>query len=257
MARTVPVELNGNDTRDDARQPLDTIIFPGAGFGELALAAALVWQPGMLAEVEELEIRAPLLLSESSAKIVRVAIDPQDGSLTVKAREVGSTDPWTLHTVGRILREPRDGLLRQEAPVLPTRQPDFSGDSHAALTDAVGLNYGPAFQCIDFGWIDGGSALAVLKMPQGIEAELAQMHLHPAVLDCTYQLIVQLLKDETGAHGDLTFIPTKMGRISFRASQAQPGFARATLLRRTAHSLSAEFTVFDTEGVPIATVTLA
>lgn len=232
----------------------DTIIFPGAGFGELALAAALEWQPGTLAEVEELEIRAPLLLSESSAKIVRVAIDPQDGSLTVKAREVGSTDPWTVHTVGRILREPRDGLLRQDAPVLPTRQPDFSGASHAALTEAVGLKYGPAFQCIDFGWVENGSALAVLKMPQGIEAELAQMHMHPAVLDCTYQLTVQLLKDSMGMHEDLTFIPTKMGRISLRASQAQPGFARATLLRRTAHSLTAEFTVFDTEGVVIATV---
>ncbi|WP_315129188.1 type I polyketide synthase [Comamonas antarctica] len=232
----------------------DTIIFPGTGFGELALAAALLWQPGTLAEVEELEIRAPLLLSESSAKIVRVAIDPQDGSLTVKGREVGSTDPWTLHTVGRILREPRDGLLRQDAPVLPTRQPDFSGASHAALTEAAGLGYGPAFQCIDFGWVDGGSALAVLKMPQSIEAELAQTHLHPAVLDCTFQLIIQLLKDDMGVHEGVTFIPTKMGRISFRASQAQPGFARVTLLRRTAHSLSAEFTVFDTEGVPIATV---
>ncbi|MCD2512437.1 type I polyketide synthase [Comamonas endophytica] len=232
----------------------DTTIFPGTGFGELALAAALQWQPGTLAEVEELEIRAPLLLNEGSAKIVRVSIDPQDGSLSVKGREVGSTDPWTLHTVGRILREPRDGLLRQDAPVLPTRQPDFSGDSHAALTEAAGLGYGPAFQCIDFGWVEGGSALAVLKMPQSIEAELAQTHLHPAVLDCTFQLIIQLLKDEMGVHEGLTFIPTKMGRISFRASQAQPGFARVTLLRRTAHSLSAEFTVFDTEGVPIAAV---
>lgn len=232
----------------------DTTIFPGTGFAELALAAALQWQPGALAEIEELEIRAPLLLNEGSAKIVRVAIDPQDGSLSVKGREVGSTDPWTLHTVGRILREPRDGLLRQDTPVLPTRQPDFSGASHAALTEAAGLGYGPAFQCIDFGWVDGGSALAVLKMPQSIEAELAQTHLHPAVLDCTFQLIIQLLKDEMGVHEGLTFIPTKMGRVTFRASQAQPGFARVTLLRRTAHSLSAEFTVFDTEGVPIATV---
>lgn len=232
----------------------DTIIFPGTGFAELALAAALLWQPGELAEVEELEIRSPLIIGESSAKIVRVAIDPQDGSLTVKGREIGSTDPWTLHTVGRILREPRDSLLQQDSPVLPTRQPDFSSASHAALTEAVGLAYGPAFQCIDFGWVNDGSALAVLKIPESITSEMAQTHLHPAVLDCTFQLIIQLLKDDLGVHEGVTFIPTKMGRVTFRASQAQPGFARVTLLRRTAHSLTAEFTVFDTEGVAIAVV---
>ena len=232
----------------------DATVFPGTGFAELALAAALAWHPGDLAEIEELEIRSPLLLSDDHAQLARLSIEAQDGSLTIKAREYAGTDPWTLHAVGRILREPRGILLQKKSLVLPTRQPDFNSASHEALTQAAGLTYGPAFQCIDYGWIDDNSALAVFKIPESIEAELEHTHLHPALLDCTFQLIIQLLKEDLGTHDGMAFVPTKMGRIAFCASKAKPGFSRATLLRRTAHSLTAEFTVFDTDGIAIAVV---
>jgi len=227
-------------------------VFPGAGYSELALAAALAWHPGDLAEIEELEIHSPLLLSADHAKLVRLCIEAQDGSLTIKGREFGSTEPWALYAVGRILSEPRDILLQLQCPLLPIRQPDFNGASHAALTQAAGLAYGPAFQCIDYGWVEDNSALAIFKIPDSIKAELEHTHLHPALLDCTFQLIFQLLKDDPGMHDGVTFVPTKMGRIAFRASKASPGFARATLLRRTPRSLTAEFTVFDTDGLAIA-----
>ncbi|MEQ1485778.1 type I polyketide synthase [Methyloglobulus sp.] len=227
-------------------------VFPGTGFFELVVAATLAWNPGDLAEIEELEIVSPLLLTEDHSKLIRLSIDPRDGGLTIKGREYVSAEPWTLHAVARVLREPRDILLRQEMPVLPTRLPDFSCTSHEALTIAAGLSYGPAFQCIDYGWVEKNSALAVFKIPESIEDELEHTHLHPALLDCTFQLIIQLLKNELDAHVGFTFVPIKIGRIAFQSSNAKPGFARATLLRRTTHSLTAEFTVFDTDGIPIA-----
>jgi acyl transferase domain-containing protein/NADPH:quinone reductase-like Zn-dependent oxidoreductase/acyl carrier protein len=229
-------------------------VFPGAGYCELSLAAALAWHTGDLAEIEELEIHSPLLLCTDRAKLVRLSIEAQDGSLTIKGREYAGTEPWTLYAVGRILREPRDILLRAESPLLPTRQPDFNGASHAALTLATGLAYGPAFQCIDYGWVEENSALAVFKTPESIETELEHTHLHPSVLDCTFQLIFQLLKEDVSVHDGITFVPTKMGRIAFRVGKARPGFARATLLRRTPRSLTAEFTVFDTDGLVMAVV---
>ena len=230
------------------------IVFPGAGFSELALAATLAWHPGDLAEIEDLEIHSPLLLSADYTKVVRLKIEAQDGSLTIKARDYGGTEPWTVHAVGRVLTKPGDILLREESLLLPRDQPDFNGASHKALTDANGLTYGPAFQCIDYGWVKGNSVLAVFKIPESIEAELEHTHLHPALLDCTFQLIFQLLKDNFGAHAGITFVPTKMGRIAFRSSKAKPGFARATLLRQTQRSLTTEFTIFDTDSIAIAVV---
>ncbi|MCP4337582.1 MAG: type I polyketide synthase [Desulfobulbaceae bacterium] len=232
----------------------DSTVFPGTGFSELTLAAALVWQPGDLVDIEGLEIRSPLLLNSDHAKLTRLSIDAQDGRVTIKGRDYNSTEPWTLHAVGRILGEPQEILLQQESLVLPTRQPDFTGASHEALTRKVGLKYGPAFQCIDYGWVEKDSALTVFKIPESIETELEKNHLHPALLDCTFQLIIQLLRDDVGIHHGVTFVPTRIGRIAFRESHAKPAFARAKLLRRVPHSLTAEFTVFDMTGVVIAVV---
>ncbi len=232
----------------------DATVFPGTGFSELCLAAALAWHPGELAEIEGLEIRSPLILSKDRAKLIRVSIEAQDGSVTIKGRDHCSTEPWSLHAVGRILQEPQEILLQQNCPALPARRPDFTGSSHAALTRKAGLSYGPAFQCVDYGWVEGDSALAVFKIPESIKAELEQSRIHPALLDCTFQLIIQLLREEAGVHDGVTFVPIRMGRIAFRKGRTWPVFVRATLLHRARHSLTAEFSVFDRDGLAIAVV---
>ncbi len=238
----------------------DAVVFPGTGFAELALAAALAWQPGELAAIEGLEIRTPLLLDRDQSKLIRVTIEAQDGSVTIKGRNYCGTEPWTLHGVARIVLEPHDIPLRQKCPALPTRHADFTGAGHQLLTRQAGLSYGPAFQCIDYGWVvegtagSGNSALAVFKIAESIASELEHSHLHPALLDCTFQLIIQLLKEDIGMHEGVAFVPIRMGRISFRKSGAAPAFARATLLRRGPHSLTAEFTVYDSNGQAIAAV---
>ncbi len=232
----------------------DANVFPGTGFSELALAAAFAWQRGLVAEIEGLEIRSPLLLSHDHSKLIRLSIEARDGSMTVKGRDHCGTEPWVLHAVARILAEPQETLLSAECPILPTRQPDFTITSHEMLTRKAGLTYGPAFQCIDYGWLEGDSALCVLRIPESIEKEIEDCYLHPAILDCTFQLIIQLLREDVGVHEGITFVPTRMGRIAFRQNHAKPAFAQATLLRRAPHSLTAEFTVFDSSGLAIAFV---
>ena len=232
----------------------DVNVFPGTGFSELALAAAFAWQHGIVAEIEGLEIRSPLLLSDDHSKLIRLNIEALDGSMTIKGRDHCSTESWVLHAVARILTEPQENLLRRECPLLPARQPDFTTASHEILTRKAGLMYGPAFQCIDYGWLEGDSALGVFRIPESIENEIATCYLHPAILDCTFQLIIQLLREEVGVHEGIAFVPTRMGRISFRQNNAGPAFAQATLLRRGPHSLTAEFTVFDSNGLAMAVV---
>ena len=232
----------------------ETTVFPGTGFSELILAAALAWQPGNLAEIEDLEIHSPLLLDNDTTRLIRLRIDPHDGSVTVKGRKYCSTEPWTLHAAARILSEPQEILLQQQFPALPERKVDFTSADHEALTHRVGLGYGPAFQCIDYGWVNKDAALTVFKIPESILSELDHSLLHPALLDCTFQLILQLLQDQINRYKDIVFVPTRMGRIAFKKSVERPTFAQAVLIRRAPHSLTAEFAVFDGNGVCIATV---
>lgn len=232
----------------------EATVFPGTGFVELALAAALAWHPIENAEIEELEIRAPLLLNETNAKIIRLHIRPEDGSFTISAREQGNTEAWMVHAAGRILTEPGVRLLQQSAPLYPARQPDFYTASHEALTRTAGLAYGAEFQRIAYGWIEGKAALAVFTTQAEPAPDLAHTHLHPAILDCSFQLIIQLLKDDLPMQEGIAFVPIKMGRIVFHQTHAMPHAARATLLNRSPHSLTAEFTLFAADGSVIATI---
>ena len=229
-------------------------VFPGAGFAELALAASFAWKNTDLAEIEELTIQTPLLLNNTLAKLIRLNIDAKDGAFAIKSRQYGSNENWTEHSSGRILSEPNQLLFKQIEPALPTRQPDFTSISHNQLTSANDLTYGEAFQCIDFGWIEENSAIAVFKIPENIKIELTHYHLHPSLLDCTFQLIFQILKDYVDTHAGVTFIPTKLGNLTFNYKAGKPNFAKATLLRHTPRSLIAEFCIYDETGLPIAVI---
>ena len=233
----------------------EAAVLPGSAHAEMALAAALVWHPSAIVEIEDLEIHSPLLLADDRSAVVRLSIDPLDGKLTIRSREqLGGTD-WAVHASARVVREAQDNLLREVLPDLPQRPADFDADSHAALTRAIGIHYGPAFQCIEQGWIDGKSALAALRVAPGVEAEIPHAHLHPALLDSAFQLLFQLLHKAIDADDAIAFIPTRFGRVILRAGQeGPPCFARATLLRRSARSLQAEFALFSAAGRVIAVV---
>ena len=254
--------LTWENKLDSLRFPLladhvvgDATVFPGAGFVELALAAAHAWHPeDAIMDIEELEIRAPLLLSDQLSKETRLSIEPEDGSFTIISREYAASEPWTQHAKGRILVESQALALLLKAPTPIDRQPDFFSTDHKMLTRASGLDYGPAFQCIRHGWIDGNNALAVLDLPEVVRSNLEQMHLHPGILDCGFQLIFQLLKEDTNLYQGMVFVPTKIGRIIFRSDSGRPHLVRATLLRRAPHSLTAEFELFDDAGNAVAVI---
>ncbi len=232
----------------------DATVFPGAGFAELALIAGRLWHNEAIVEIEELEIRAPLLLNDERSNVIRTHIDAQDGSLTISSRELLSDDPWAVHAVARLLGEAHDGLLSGSLPELPTRAADFTAAEHATLTHAVGIAYGPAFQCIERGWIEDNSVLGKLYIPPVIASQIETMLLHPALLDCAFQLVFQLLRGMAAENEGIAYVPTKLGRIAFRVGLPAPAYAHATLLKQSPRSLQAEFMLFAADGRPVASL---
>ncbi|MDP2901743.1 MAG: SDR family NAD(P)-dependent oxidoreductase [Methylovulum sp.] len=236
------------------------VVFPGAGFVELAVAAAFQAHPDDFLEIEELEIRSPLLLSHDHSKVIRFSLDAVDSRFTLRSRELAKSSEWLQHGVGRVLIDATGNTLMGTsklditAPAIPKRTPDFDRASHQRLTESVGIEYGPAFQTISHGWIDGNHALGVFTLPETIRAGFDRYYLHPALLDCAFQLVFQILKDTHAQHEGMAFVPVKMGRIHLRTNKAVPAFAKATVLHRAPHSLNTEFILFDADGVAIAVI---
>ncbi|MGE7990784.1 SDR family NAD(P)-dependent oxidoreductase [Pseudomonas sp. NPDC089554] len=226
----------------------ESVLFPGAGFTELALAVALVQQPGAFADIEELEIHNPLLLASDASKKLRVTLEEADGTLRIASRTLAQHEEWQTHVVARLPGEARGVLLEAHAPALPQRPADYSGEHHLALTRAVGLDYGPAYQAVAAAWVEPSRVLAQLAVPAAIEGELASLHVHPALLDGAFQLITELLVDQPGSNRGLAFIPVRFGRIAYAVGRGVPSLAEVRQLKRTAHSLLVDFTLFDAAG---------
>ncbi|MDN3553983.1 SDR family NAD(P)-dependent oxidoreductase [Halomonas almeriensis] len=235
-------------------------IFPGAGFIELALAAAARWRDARPLDIEELEIQAPMMLDGQHGRLSRLAITPEDGRVSVHSREPAVGEEWQLHATARIMTQSKGLMLERAAPRLPEREPDLTLPEHLAMASRLGLDYGPAFQAIDRAWIDENEVIGHIQPTPAIAEQLDVQHLHPGILDSAFQLFLPLLARQSARQGEsferqgMAFVPVRVGRIQWSPDAGQPAVARARLLKQAPYSFTADFELFDAEGRAVAVV---
>ena len=227
-------------------------VFPGAGFVELTLAAALQLKDSPLLDIEELEIRAPLLLDGPYGRTMRLSYLPEDGRLEIHSREPATGVEWQLNAVARTMRESRGFLLNRTAPVMPTRAPDYTLEDHLQMAERIGLHYGPAFQAISRGWIDGDAVIGEIALSDEVQAQLSTLHVHPGILDSAFQMFIPLLAQHSEFATQLAFVPVRVERIQVNTQAGVPVLARAVMGKRAPHSFTADFELYDAAGNAVA-----
>ncbi|BBU69675.1 type I polyketide synthase [Fluviibacter phosphoraccumulans] len=247
------------NTLDTTMQPwlLDhnvggSIVFPGAGYVEIALAAAREWLGQERLALEELDIISPLTFEEGHARHTRLSLNPRDGSFEIRSRPRLSESDWSVHAVGRIIEASTKAapavlpeLLDQTAKVL-------SGESHYALTDALGLIYGPGFRGIE------QISISQNDIHIQIDGQLAkpadQYLLPPAVLDQCFQSLVDFFETNILAGEGVAYLPVKVDKLSLLA-QAPVRHIRGHLRKHSRRSVLADFELFDAAGQLVAKAT--
>ena len=233
-----------------------SVVFPAAGFVEMALAAAACRSPGTALAIEDMEILSPLLLEAEHSKVVRLKIDQEDCRFTIVSRDHGREDNWRTHAVGRLV----DNFVPAAvAPLrLPSDAPDMTAEAHYALSRSHGLEYGPAFQSVVSAWVCSDGLVGTLRLP-GCDDPAAAL-LHPAYLDGAFQLLLDLTWLEHGQErpqqaGALTFLPVRIDRLEVArppavvaAAKVVPGAAR----HRSRRALHADFMLYDEAGAAVA-----
>ncbi|MDR2787820.1 MAG: type I polyketide synthase, partial [Candidatus Accumulibacter sp.] len=226
------------------------VVFPGAAYAEMALAAAREWLGGERLAFEELDILSPMLFDGEHARMLRFDLDARDGRFQIKSRQRLSGDEWTLHAAGRLLEAGAASSSPRIAP-LPATADKVGRETHYRLAAALGLDYGPAFQGFREAVLSNDSLEAELEWPDDPSAE---GHLiHPALLDVCYQSLVDFFRDEIEAGQGVAFLPVKIGRLERYRSGTVFRF-RARLVRRGARSVLADFELFDAGGNHLAIV---
>ncbi len=231
------------------------IVFPGAGYVELALAAAEQWLgDAESVDIEELDIVSPMVLEPGAARQIRVQIEPRDHSLRILSRPRLSEDEWQLHAVGRIpgvlpkVRLPQmDWRSRNDARRIGKAQ-------HYLLTEAVSLGYGPAFQCL--GEVELWQAERLLAgrldLPESVRQTGAAHRLHPAVLDACFQALVDLFEADILAGRGQPFVPIKIDRLRMIGSGTAVSGFRMRVRHLGLRSLRADLALLDEAGEVVA-----
>lgn len=252
--------LHWENRLDTARLPWlgdhqvgESVVYPGAGFIELALNAASHFRDAENIEIEELEILAPLILEDGSSKVVQTGVNTDTGDIKILSRTYAVTDQWAINCKARAVHQPIGTALAASFSGLPKSQPDFDADIHQQRALAAGLQYGPAFSAITHGWINQNEILAELNLPEVIADSVSDYLLHPGILDSAIQLVIHFLKDELENSQGTAFIPIRVERLVIkRHSHQQPCQVRLRLLKKAPHSLLTCFELFDAEGNAVA-----
>ncbi|OMC23834.1 polyketide synthase [Mycobacterium colombiense] len=222
----------------------ETVLFPGAGFVELAIRAG---DEVGCEVIDELTLSAPLLLPPAGGVQVQLVVGAPDGSgsrrLAVYSAGAEPDSEWVLHA---------EGLLR---PGAVTPAGDFSiwppaGASAVDVTGAYarlaqrGYDYGGAFRGLRAMWQRGDELFAEVVVPDDAGTQDGGFGVHPVLLDAALHAI------GVAADQDQTVLPFSWQGVSLHASGASR--ARVRIAPAGGGSVSVELAAG--AGLPVLSV---
>ena len=231
-----------------------TVVFPGTGYVEMALAAAREHFGGLAQEVEELDILMPIIFDGEQARCVRFDLNTRDAGFQILSRPRMSGDEWSLHAVGRLLGSPT--ALKNAAPNVGAIEDaaaysEISHAKHYELMQLIGLDYGPSFQGFAFSRVHHRRLTGVLEIPESVKSDAADYLLHPALLDACLQSLAGFFRADIESGQGVPFLPVKVGRLRLFSTSVPAQFS-AALRRQGLRSILVDFELRDADGHVVA-----
>ncbi|MFF9576446.1 amino acid adenylation domain-containing protein [Streptomyces rubiginosohelvolus] len=236
----------------------DTVVFPAAGYLEMAAQAVLRLTGGTTAVLADIDLRKALFLPDGEDRTVEVSLSLENAAFTV-ASPTGEDGERAVHASGIV----RTGQRRRTAPPLDasairarSRRHIEGPDCYTALA-ALGYHYGPAFQAVEEVWIGADEILARIRPPRAIGDDAAGHHLHPVLLDACFQTLLTPLipaTPEGPAPATGIRLPLSLDEVALEPIGDQPFWAHATLLPADADTTLGNIALYADDGTPLGRI---
>ena len=224
------------------------VLFPGAGFVELAIRAGDEVGCGI---VDELNLAAPLVLPAGGSVAIQVVVGGPDaeGARTVSVFSRADTGSgWSLHAEGIL----RAGSTQPSAdlsawPPVGAVPVDI-GDGYEQLAER-GYGYGPAFRGLTSMWRRGDEVFAEVSLPADAGVSVAGFGVHPVMLDAALHAVILASDSDELAAGSV-LVPFSWQQVSLHAAGAAAVRARIVPVSPSAVSIE----LADGLGLPVLSV---
>ncbi|MBD1912333.1 MULTISPECIES: type I polyketide synthase [unclassified Leptolyngbya] len=207
----------------------ETVIMPGTAYVEMAIAAAKTLWPDQPITLKNVTISQPLRLSDAP-QTLQTLLNRQAQGATFQILS-GTGDEWTLHCSGELALEPGQAepidlpaLQRRlmDMQVSPSSRGPRSEEvvQHYQTCQKLGLNYGPSFQGIQqfashdgevLGWVKGPINSSVPPEDLRNQSHRGEYHIHPALLDACFQMVLAVLPESERA----TYLPVGIDQLQY------------------------------------------
>lgn len=229
----------------------ESVVFPAAGFTEMAVRAVLRWTGQDTAELRDLDILRPLVIEDHETWETMVRISPDDRVVEIHSKPRLQDADWVLNARGHFVTP----STTNTAPSINV--PDGDGtrldkDRLYAITRDFDLNYGPAFQRADqVVRHDDTTATVDLGDRHPAVSDL-QMALCPTLVDAGFHGLFALLQGVPDIPAQTSFLPIRMGALRVLVADAAPRSVRIKVTKASPRSIEAKFEYLDEAGQLIA-----
>ncbi|WP_209008216.1 type I polyketide synthase [Roseibium polysiphoniae] len=229
----------------------ESVVFPAAGYTEMALRAALRWTKGETVELRDLDILRPIVIEDSETFETQVRISPDDKVIEILSRPRLQEGDWALNARGHFVsvsNDSRASWIKTEETVSST----LDHDELYEITRSFGLEYGPAFRRAEKVVTHDERTATVYLKPQSEVLAKSELALCPTLVDSGFHGLFALLQSVEGVPEKTSFLPIRIGSLRLLKSDTPPSTVRIKVTKASPRSIEASFEYLDAEGDVIA-----
>ena len=243
----------------------EQIVFPAAGFVEVALAAGTEWFKGRAA-VAALKIERPLIVPTDEGVAIQTVVYRETTAqarfeVFRKSDPADAGDAWVLHASGRLealdpsaISDTASELVSLDSMRSTAAESVEAAELYRMFRD-VGLDYGAAFQTVRELRRGPDCAFGRLEIAAATKPESSVYQLDPTLLDGAFQLLAACLPDE---NTEDVFLPTGCERVEVWESLEGSAWASVQLRAPDVaqpNLITADIRLWSVDGRPAARVT--
>jgi acyl transferase domain-containing protein/acyl carrier protein len=230
------------------------VIFPGAGFVEMALEAGVQLFEGRPFVIEDFEIRKPLILPDpASGVVLEMTYEPAERTFTIQSRFEQAAS-WSVHVVGSMRAERTEssfGSTTWEAPGAEL-EPQGIGEFYGHMSD-LGLRYGDEFKPVRELAAGGGKAKGRVSLSKEISGRAGEYALHPVLLDGALHVFSAGAKTVEDRKAKMK-LPVRFAKILFLRSPGASSLVSAKVLHFNEELIEGRIALYDEADRPCVLV---